>query len=313
MTFKNEIDKGLSSQPKIISSRYFYDDEGSRLFQEIMRSPDYYLTGCEQEILSTQTKSIVKSMASSHEKIRLIDLGAGDGVKTVLLLEGFVKLGIEVIYTPIDISKEAIQDASENIKNKFPEIKVESYIGEYYDALKEIDKIYTKLPKVLLFLGSNIGNFTQKNAFDFLKEINHLCTKNDKLFIGFDLKKDPKVIRRAYNDKLGITKKFNLNLLNRINRELGADFVIDQFDHYNSYNPITGTAKSYIISRKKQEVNIKSLNKTFSFDAYEPIDVEQSQKYNLKDVESIAKASNFNLVENFFDKKRYYLNSLWEL
>lgn len=312
MTFKKEVEKGLLSQPKNISSRYFYDDAGSRLFQLIMQSPDYYLTDCEQEIFSTQTKSIVKNMAASHQKVRLIDLGAGDGIKTVLLLEEFIRLGIEVVYTPVDISEEAIQEAAKNTRKKFPDIEIESYTGEYFEALKEIDKIYTQLPKVILFLGSNIGNFTTEEAHEFLTEINNLSTKNDKLFIGFDLKKDPKIICSAYNDREGITKKFNLNLLERINRELGGDFDLENFDHYNTYNPITGTAKSYIISLKKQEVNIESLNKTFSFERYEPIDVEQSQKYDLKGIEKLAKGSNFKISENFFDKKRYYTNSLWE-
>lgn len=313
MTFKEAVEEGLSSKPKSISSRYFYDDAGSRLFQLIMKSPDYYLTNCEHEIFTTQTQDIVKKMASFHQELRLIDLGAGDGIKTITLLEEFTKLGIDVVYTPVDISEEAILESEKNIKKKFPGIKVESYIGEYYDALKEIDQIYTKLPKVILFLGSNIGNFTNELALNFLTELNKLCTKNDKLFIGFDLMKNPKIIRRAYNDKLGITKKFNLNLLERINRELGGDFDIDQFDHYNTYDPITGTARSFIVSLRKQQVTIQSLNKTFSFAPFEVIDVEQSQKYDLKVIESLAKGSNFKVLENFFDKKQYYTNSLWEI
>lgn len=313
MTFKKEVEKGLSSQPKNISSRYFYDEAGSRLFQLIMESPDYYLTNCEQEIFLTQTQNIVKKMSSTNQKLRLIDLGAGDGIKTVLLLEGFIKLGIEVVYTPVDISEEAILEAKDNIKKKFPQLQVEPFLGEYYEALKKIDETYTHLPKVILFLGSNIGNFTNKKAHNFLSELNKLCTKNDKLFIGFDLKKDPKIIRRAYNDKLGITKKFNLNLLIRMNRELGADFDIEQFDHYNTYDPVTGTAKSYIISLKQQEVTFQSLNKTFSFERYEPIDVEQSQKYDIKSIENLAKGSKFKVLEHFFDEKQYYTNSLWEL
>ncbi len=313
MTFKEDIESGLSLTPKNISSRYFYDDAGSRLFQLIMQSPDYYLTDCEQEIFSKQAHDIVQSMKGNHHQLRLIDLGAGDGVKTMLLLAEFIKQGIEVVYTPVDISEEAIQEAEKNIKNEFPNNRVEPYIGEYFEALQRIDKKYTKLPKVILFLGSNIGNFTNEKAHKFLKKINKLSTKKDKLFIGFDLMKNPKTICRAYNDKQGITKKFNLNLLKRINRELGADFDINQFDHYNTYNPISGTAKSYIISLKKQVVNISALNKQFSFEAYEAIDVEQSQKYNLKGIEHLAQKTNFTVLEHFFDKRRYYTNSLWEL
>ena len=313
MTFKKEIERGFSLVPKNISSRYFYDDAGSRLFQLIMQSPDYYLTDCEQEIFSKQAQNIVQSMKGDYQQLRLIDLGAGDGVKTMLLLAEFIKQGVEVVYTPVDISEEAIQEAEKNIKNEFPNNRVEPYVGEYFEALQRIDKRYTKLPKVILFLGSNIGNFTYNKALDFLMQLNNLCTKKDKLFIGFDLKKNPKVIRRAYNDKQGITKKFNLNLLKRINRELGADFDINQFDHYNTYNPITGTAKSYIISLKEQVVNISELNKTFSFDAYEAIDVEQSQKYDINSIESLAQKAKFTVLEHFFDKKRYYTNSLWEL
>lgn len=311
-SFKKDIEEGLSSIPKQLSSRYFYDDDGSKLFRVIMQLPEYYLTDCEYEIFSTQADAIVKAMSGDNKVLRLIDFGAGDGVKTKLLITAFLKSGVEVVYTPVDISEEAIRTATENMRVDFPDLKIEPVQGEYFAAIEKINATYTQLPKVILFLGSNIGNFTHEESVHFLTHLQDLCNENDKLFLGFDLKKNPATILNAYNDSKGITKMFNLNLLKRINRELGGNFELDKFDHYATYDPISGTAKSFIVSLAAQEVYIKSLSKKFSFNRFEPVFVEQSQKFDIHNIELLAKISGFNLLADFFDCKHFYTNSLWE-
>lgn len=318
--FLKDVEEGLSAQPKHLSSLYFYDDIGSKLFQQIMQSSDYYVTDCEYEIFFDQSEKIVDAMSKQltesgviqNKKIRLIDFGAGDGVKTELLLEGFKKIGVEAIYTPVDISEEALRSAEKNIKRKLPEIKIEPLKGEYFEALKQIDNIYTRLPMVIIFLGSNIGNFSHKNTINFLTNIQQLCSKEDKLFIGFDLKKNPQTILNAYSDKEGITRKFNLNLLSRINRELKADFNLKHFDHYANYDPISGTARSYIISLKKQEIQIPAFDNKILFDRFEPLFVEQSQKYDRADITQLASETQFNVLNHFSDSKNFFIDSLWE-
>lgn len=311
MNFQEDVLAGLTSKPKHLSSRYFYDDEGSKLFQLIMKSPEYYLTNCEHAIFSKQNEAVVSEISKENKALRIIDLGAGDGSKTILLLKGLKKLGVEAIYTPVDISQEAIDEVERKVKKALPKTKIEPLKGEYQEALEKIDNVYKRLPKVILFLGSNIGNFNPENAEEFLIKLYKLCNPGDRLLIGFDLKKDPKVIRAAYDDKLGITARFNLNLLRRINRELGGEFDLLQFEHYNTYNPISGTARSYIMSKKSQKVYIKALDKTISFDPWEAIYVEQSQKYDLVDIQKLADTAKFTIEKGFFDAKKRYTDSLW--
>ena len=163
-----------------------------------------------------------------------------------------------------------------------------------------------------MFLGSNIGNYEDDKAEELLGLFNRNMKKGDKLLLGVDLKKNPIIIHNAYYDKHGITKRFNLNLLLRINRELEADFKIDDFDFYCHYNPATGEVKSYIVSLRTQSVDIKKLDVTINFDYNELIWTELSKKYNLQDIEDLATASNFKINNNFLDCKHLFADSLWE-
>jgi uncharacterized SAM-dependent methyltransferase len=164
----------------------------------------------------------------------------------------------------------------------------------------------------LLFLGSNIGNFSREQAVEFFRSLRSVMSEGDLLFIGFDLQKDPHVIVPAYDDAVGVTAAFNLNLLKRINRELGGDFDIEQFTHYANYRPVEGSARSFLISREDQRVHIAALNRTFEFDQWEAVFMEISQKYSRKMIYEMAIESGFRVRENFFDSKQYYCDSLWE-
>ncbi len=308
--FAEDVRRGLSSTPKELSSKYFYDDEGSRLFQEIMKLPEYYLTGCEKEIFEVQTAEIFRAFANGNNAFDLIELGAGDGTKTAVLVEHFLKQNVDVSYAPIDISQEALDALTEKFNREFSALKMNAMKGDYFKILESL-KDDSGRRKILLFLGSNIGNFSREQAVGFFRSLCAVMNDDDLLFIGFDLQKDPHVIAAAYDDAAGVTAKFNLNLLTRINRELGGDFDLEKFTHYANYRPIEGSARSFLVSREKQTVNIKSLGRAFEFDAWEAVFMEISQKYSPAMIEELADESGFEIKQNFRDSRNYYCDSLW--
>lgn len=309
--FSQDIFKGLSASPKYLQSKYFYDAEGDRLFQQIMELEEYYPTDCEENIFRTYKDKLLFFFHNSHTPFLLTELGAGDGMKTKILLEHFQAKGASFSYLPIDISANVLKMLESDLSDVIPELEIRSYSGEYFQALHEMNK-QEKGRKVLLFLGSTIGNFEYPAAIKFLQSLYQSMSAHDLLFIGFDLKKDPQVILKAYNDPKGITEQFNLNLLRRINRELGGDFHPEFFFHYPTYDPITGEAKSYLISRKAHEVHIRALKTTFHFNKDEPIFMEVSQKYDEQMINDLAFHSGFNPLHNFYDDRKYFVDSLWE-
>ncbi|MCK5856427.1 MAG: L-histidine N(alpha)-methyltransferase [Bacteroidales bacterium] len=310
--FAQDVESGLSAKNKYLSSKYFYDDEGSRIFQDIMQMPEYYLTDCELEIFQEQKQSIYESFTRGKSKFELIELGAGDGLKTKVLLSYFLVQDCEFEYAPIDISEEAIVNLLSSVKEDFPLLNVNGRVGDYFVLLDDINRnCFTQ--KVLLFLGSNIGNFQEEEALFFLRKLHNVMHKDDLLLIGFDLKKEAHIILDAYNDSHGHTAKFNLNLLKRINRELGADFDIAEFKHRETYNSESGLAKSELVSLSRQEVKVKALNKMFYFEKEESIFMEVSQKYDAEYIMYLANQSGFEIVQNFSDKRQYFTNSLWQI
>lgn len=311
-TFAEDVDEGLSSDPKHLSSKYFYDDEGSRLFQEIMTLPEYYLTRSEREIFRKQTEDLFKEFQAEKSEFDLIELGAGDGTKTSLLVDYFLKNDAKFRYVPIDISSEALSFLTNKFHTEFPDLDIQPEQGDYFKTLESFKEKSDKR-KIILFLGSNIGNFREEQAVEFFRHLREVMNEDDLIFIGFDLHKNPKTILNAYDDSQGVTAKFNINLLKRMNRELGANFNIEEFSHYASYHPTECAARSYLISQKEQTVTIKSLKKEFHFKKWEPIYMEVSQKYNLEMIKKLAENSGFEIVKNFFDKNRLYTNSLWKV
>ena len=309
--FAEDVLRGLSSTPKQLSSKYFYDDEGSRLFQEIMKLPEYYPTRAEYKLFTEQTDKIGQAFTCGAENIDLIELGAGDGTKTAVLIEHLLEKKIDFTYSPIDISKEACDALSAKFNAKFPTLKIDPHHGDYFKILNSL-KNSSGRRKVILFLGSNIGNFSREQAVDFFRHLRGVMNNNDRIFIGFDMQKDPRVIVSAYDDAQGVTAAFNLNLLRRINRELGADFDLDNFSHYAQYRPVECAARSFLISREKQTVHIPALNRNFELEQWEPIFMEISQKYTTTMIEELAAASGFEIAVTFLDKENFYCDSLWQ-
>lgn len=308
--FALDVKNGLVESPKTLPSRYFYDEIGDDLFQKIMDLDEYYLTRAEFEIFVRQKGEILNSFLGDESSFRLVELGAGDGTKTKVLLSYFLEREVPFTYSPIDISGNVLEQLEEDLSEELPALKVEPIVGEYFSALEELAANDTS-KEVVLFLGSNIGNFDRASGVEFLTHIGENLSAGDMLLIGFDLMKSPEKILSAYNDKEGVTKAFNLNLLTRINNELGANFNVEDFDHFPTYDPLTGETKSHIISKKQQTVYIESLDESFSFDAWEAIHTEVSQKYSMKMIEAYAAEAGFEIVHNFMDSNQYFVDSLW--
>ena len=220
--FGEEVYAGLTAPQKHLSSAYFYDETGDILFQKIMELPEYYLTNCEFEILSTYKKEIAE-LFSAPNGFDLFELGAGDAKKTKILLRQFLDLELEFTYHPIDISGHALRELSEKLEEELPQLQISPLQGTYFGVLGQLGD-YRKRKKVILFLGSNIGNLSPDTAISLLQRIRAGMEREDQLFIGFDQKKDPDIILNAYSDTQGVTAAFNLNIMERINRELGGEF-----------------------------------------------------------------------------------------
>ncbi len=307
-SFYKDVLAGLSASPKKLQSKYFYDAAGDKLFQEIMKASEYYLTDCELEIFSEQTTAIVQTLTENFESFDLIELGAGDATKSVFLLQELLAKKIDFTYLPIDISTNVIDQLEQNLPAKLPGLQMHGLNGDYFDMLKEASQLSSR-PKVVLFMGSNIGNMPVKEAFAFCSALRQALSPGDLAIIGFDLKKNPKTILAAYNDAAGITKSFNLNLLMRINRELKADFNLNQFDHYPTYDPQTGACKSFLVSLIEQKITIGKA--VIQFKENELIDMEVSQKYNLEEIDQLAFSGGFKSVQHFFDLKKWFVDAVW--
>ena len=308
-SFAQDVQEGLTAKPKHLSSKYFYDDAGSRIFMEIMKMPEYYPTACEFEILSQQSAQILKQLQFSGA-FNIVEFGSGDGMKTKHLLKAFTAAEATFTYIPIDISQEAIDALKVNINAYVPGISMQPRTGDYFNVLEELSN--SELPNLFLFLGGNIGNYKQEDALALLRKFNGGMKKGDKLLMGLDLQKNPRTVQLAYDDPHGITKAFNINLLRRINNELEADISLDQFDFYSNYNPQNGEVNSYLVSLKKQHFHSTLLNQTFFFERDELVWTELSKKYSLTEINEIAVASGFNVAHNFMDCKHYFTDSLWE-
>lgn len=307
-TFSSDVLVGLSKSPKELPSRYFYDEKGSRLFQKITELPEYYLTRCENEVLKTQKDKI--SNLLKNQTFNLIELGAGDGRKTSILVSHFLKKKLRFRYIPIDISESVMKSLCDFMNKKYPQLITEGIVAEYFDGVKWLNQMSSER-NLVLFLGSNLGNFNEINSRVFLHNLWNALNTGDYVVIGFDLKKKIDTMLKAYNDSKGVTSEFNLNLLDRINQELGGNFNREDFRHYASYDVFTGAMESYLVSLKPQIVFIKEIGQTFSFDAWEPIHTEYSYKYLESDIEKLAADTGFIIQEQLFDSNRYFLDSIW--
>ena len=307
----------LASKNKYLSPKYLYDKVGSQLFEQICIQPEYYLTRTEASILSKYAPVISKLLGNN---IHIIELGSGSSSKTAILLSHFSSQKKRIYYFPIDISSTILAESAQRLKSQFPKASIVGIASDYNMGIdraaaeckvaeKEKKKnnndniSYTKL---VLFLGSSIGNFELIEARSLLRSVRQRLNASDFLLVGFDLQKDESVLNAAYNDKAGITAKFNLNLLARINRELGGNFELEKFEHYAFYNHEQHRMEMHLISKIDQQLYIGALGKTFSLKKGESIHTENSYKYSLNQIDALAEDCGFSIEKNFTDKKRWF-------
>ncbi|UKB82623.1 L-histidine N(alpha)-methyltransferase [Chryseobacterium sp. MEBOG06] len=308
--FRPDVLEGLKNSPKRLSSKYFYDKIGDHLFQQIMAMPEYYLTRCELDIFKNKTQELTDLIIPENEPFDLIELGAGDAMKSTFLLKHLVERGLEFTYMPIDISGNILSILNEKLSTQFPDMPITCLEGDYFDMLQKAASLSDRR-KVILFLGSNIGNMNPEEAQSFCLSLNQNLSSGDRVLIGFDLKKNPHVILNAYNDKEGITAAFNLNLLTRINNELGGNFDREQFQHYQTYDPVSGACRSFLVSLKKQEVIIG--RDRISFEENELIDMEISQKFSAEHIAELGEKSGFTTAGEIKDSKEWFVDTIWQV
>ena len=309
--FAEDVKAGLSASPKTLPSKYFYDGTGSKLFQQIMELPEYYPTRTEFSILKKQKAEIINFFNPS-DFFHLVELGSGDGLKTKILLRQLLQAKARFEYIPVDISGDAINQLQSALSKELPDLKTVGFTGDYFKALHWL-KRNKPGRKVVLFLGSNIGNFEDNGDLEFLQEVRKYLSPEDKVLVGFDLQKDPRIIRQAYDDAAGVTAAFNLNLLKRMNRELGANFKPEQFEHFTDYDPIAGVVKSYLVSKRNQTVTFSYLNHTVSFKTWEPIHTENSHKYSEAIIKELGRKSGFETEQIFTDAQHYFADVLFRV
>ncbi len=308
--FAGEVSDGLSGSPKELPCKYLYDEEGSRLFQEIMELREYYPTRCEAEIIERHKVEI--AAAVGRRDFNLVELGAGDGSKTKILLKHFLEAGLRFRYVPIDISISALQGLRDGLRKEFEGLVVEGLAAEYFEGLRWLARS-DRRTNLVLFLGSNIGNFAPSESRKFLSSLWNASKDGDLILMGFDLKKDAGTILLAYNDPRGVTARFNMNILRRINDELGGTFDLTNFEYYSTYDPRSGAIESFLISRKKQTVYIDLCGRTFPFAKWEPIHTESSYKFDRSEFSRLAPENGFEAVGNFCDSHRYFADALWRV
>jgi len=293
----SEVLEGLSKDQMELSCKYFYDEKGSALFDEICELEEYYPTRTELQIMKDNIEDISSILG---ENILLVELGSGSSIKTRLLLENLSNLSA---YIPIDISSEHLLKTAENLRNDFPKINIYPLDADYNKPfqLPNLSEDFSRI--VVYFPGSTIGNFTPKKAKNFIGRIANILGKKGALLIGVDLKKDKKVLEAAYNDSKGITAEFNLNILERLNKEIGSNFNVNKFAHHSFYNENAGRIEMHLKSLEKQKVRIDGV--TMMFDKGDDILTEYSYKYTLKEFEELV-SDNFNVKHVWVDENNLF-------
>ncbi|MGZ5509214.1 MAG: L-histidine N(alpha)-methyltransferase [Nitrososphaeraceae archaeon] len=308
--FAKEVKNGLERKKKKLNPKFFYDKRGSELFEQICVQPEYYLTLTEYKIIIENINSLLKYYDSKD--ICIVELGSGSSKKTKILLNYFLKKQDgNLHYFPIDISQEMLYKSSLKLQSDLPKIINHPIASDYFEGIRTVTKFIgsqKNIPnkKLILFLGSSLGNFEPKDAIIFLRNIREIIDKEDALLVGFDLQKKKNILEAAYNDGEGITAKFNLNILERINKELDGEFDLENFGHLAYYNQVKNRIEMHLISKVKQKVKVNKLNRVFDFEKGETILTENSYKYSLKSIEQLARKSNLRVERNYLDKNEWF-------
>src|SRR6266545_3404864 len=296
--FLSDVIAGLSSEPRTLPCKYFYDERGAALFQKICEQPEYYITRTEIDILDRHRAEIAAHLGP---QINLIGLGTGSGTKTRILIEALEK---PAVYIPVDISEKQLRKSTAQFHKIFPDLEILPVCADYLQPVVLPPTRHKAARNVVYFPGSTIGNFEPDEATQFLRRVARVCRHGGALLIGVDLRKDQEVIEAAYNDSAGVTAQFNLNLLVRANRELGADFDLQRWRHRAIYNSSKGCIEMYLISETAQIVNIE--DRQFNFRAGEKILTEYSYKHTPDSFAALARNAGFQFEKMWTDDARLF-------
>ncbi len=303
--FARDVIQGLTASPKTLPPKYFYDARGSQLYEQICTMPEYYPYRAEREILATYAAAIVAALGYQP----LVEFGPGNAAKTRYLLTVYEHAGQPFLYCPVDISRTALEEAAQQLLATYRHITIQAIHADFAGNPGVIEALH--LPhKAIAFLGANLGNFTRAESHDFLARTAALMGPDDVLLLGLDLKKSPTLLIPAYQDAQGVTAAFNLNLLQRINRELGADIDVTSFEHVALYNAEHGRMEMHLRSRRAQCVTLPTMDQPICFAAGETIHTENSYKYSVADVRALGRQVGLHLSRTWFDRQHYFMLGL---
>jgi L-histidine Nalpha-methyltransferase len=300
-----EVMHGLSAQTRRLPPKLFYDAEGSRLFDEITETPEYYPTRTERAILREFAGDMVQQAGTN---LTLVELGAGSASKTQVLIHALLRRQLRADFYPVDVSSSALQGALTSLNGHFPRLRVSPIVADYTHHLPDLRQLPGR--KLVLFLGSTIGNFEPEEAEEFLRNVRRSLQRGDALLIGFDLIKDADVLDAAYNDAQGVTAAFNRNMLVRINRELGGSFDVDAFEHVAFWNKKKSRIEMHLESVYEQTVWVEDLGRGFHFEQRERIHTENSYKFNDRLIRRMLKRGGFKLEKSWTDSQGWFCETL---
>lgn len=296
--FLTDVIHGLSQKKKALQCKYFYDERGSQLFDEICELEEYYLTRTERKIMVENAHEMAQQLGS---EIMLVEFGSGSSVKTKVLLDA---LESPVAYVPLDISEEHLIKTAKQLQNNYPGIEILPLVADFTKPFELPEASRPPSHSAVFFPGSTIGNFMPTDVMTMLQAIATILGPDGGMLIGIDLQKDPSIIEAAYNDAKGVTDQFNLNVLHRVNRELGGDFDVDQFKHEAFYNTEMGRVEIYVVSQCEQTVTIA--DNQFEFGDGERVFTEHSHKYTIDGFVELASQAGFSLHKHWTDEQQLF-------
>lgn len=303
--FREDVMSGLRRNPKTIPPKYFYDQQGSLLFEEICQQPEYYLTRTEATILTRCAPEVIAAV----DDCAIVELGSGSSTKTRLLLDECQRQGYQTRYVPIDISASMLEATARSLIDQYPRLRVEAVVAEYLTGLTALPAASRRL---VLFLGSNLGNFSPAEQDQLFAALAQALQPEDFLLIGLDLHKSPRILEPAYNDGAGVTAAFNLNLLRRINRELQANFDLSQFSHMAFYNSVQRQIEMHLRSECDQQVVLQDLDLQVGFKAEETIHTEISRKFDLEEICAQLAPFGFQRRQRWTDEHSWFAVCLFQ-
>lgn len=303
--FREDVAFGLRQTPKTLSPKYFYDHQGSLLFEEICQQPEYYLTRTEAAILTRHAPEIIDAVGDCT----VVELGSGSSVKTRLLLDECQQRHYQTRYIPIDISASMLEATARSLADQYPRLRVEALAAEYLTGLTALPSAARRL---VLFLGSNLGNFSPMEQDQLFTALAQALRRSDFLLLGLDLRKPTAILESAYNDASGVTAAFNLNLLQRINRELRADFDLARFSHLAFHNAVQHQIEMHLRSECEQRVTILDLDLQVSFQAGETIHTEISRKFDVEEMTAQLATFGFQRLRSWTDERSWFVVCLFQ-